>query len=1278
MRKKIIAVMLILILSLQIPILNENISAEPLPIDAIYSNPQSIKLQKGDKIATTYSAQYTAMETVNANQRTLLPIIKVDRTSEFIPLSHDTIYSVAWLNSGTTRFTYESRLIENAYGIGWLEQNSIFNQNERYGYNALHSLLKTEYPTFISRTNENGIINIDASRSTERTNGGSSNLITQSLLGIVKFENGDININNQIIVSYNFSLPNEAASAGNNYYAEYTWNEPSNTDVDMELILDNENSLGTINFTFNSGYFYQTREINYGGIYLRYWAIPFSVFIHYYPSSTRSEALNVNSINFAPRNSIGKEVLLTENQRIEKEFQGYKISGIIVNKNINIYRYETYSTETSRENSQYLYNLDDNYLDRNIFAITNIRKYNGARDEITAVSLPYVIIGSTSYMLTSDLKQDLKDVYGIFLNSADINRGIAGFNSPNLNTNSQENFYSYYGSTIDIVYSVDIALIFVKFVIYNNTINFYVEVFTKDGNQYPMKIIQYWDVSPIGRTYYHIGTASREWIRENSGEVNSRVSPERYIRTRDANDNGEVSLYGNNDYINSTGYALLNNGVITDNPRSEDDDEIIRDNDTVLYYVTPTEVFSAYNINTMSYAIISPSVSSPEHEFGITSFSVPDADLNTEFDITVKVINNEVITDRVGIALFIDNVFYSGIGTTLNSAEERTYTLKSIVSKSGYHNAKIELIPLFLEDRFLSNNFDNKTFFAGVEISILSPKEGDTVQSNTKIVVSTLGPIKSSGGVQYRINNSAWTNLNKDEGNKWSVYWNTKTVSNGNYKLEVRAMTNKGITATDSINITVNNPPDVYNVELYTELTSKTVNPRSTVTYLIIIENLGNVPDSYDLSTIGGGSLSVYFISLNPSESKNFTLSVSAPSTAKDGDFYNITVIAKSKNSNEKAELFTSTLVKDVIMFGVEIKAIDKIYAGIGTKTDTMITIKNIGVNQDVMNLKITSSIENIATLEKYNILLNSQQEGKVKLTINLPSNLENNSEIIITITATSTQDSSKFATKQIKVIATTETNPRYGFEIKIVEKEKKGYQGSSVSFILNLKNIGNRPDNIILDIVLPENWSFVVNSSVYLDLSEIKDIILIIDIPESATKRKYTVSINANSENDTNISKNIKITVDVEIKRIIIFEVSVDNNTKIVRPGVSATFYINILNKGNYEESFEFIAVSETKVLPSYIPDITISPKQKEDIDLKVLTSSEEKEINITITIKSKTNESIAKTLILKVIVKKGDEQTPQPSPPKFFIPLINYCIMLIAIILLAIIKKRRQKYGK
>ncbi len=156
-------------------------------------------------------------------------------------------------------------------------------------------------------------------------------------------------------------------------------------------------------------------------------------------------------------------------------------------------------------------------------------------------------------------------------------------------------------------------------------------------------------------------------------------------------------------------------------------------------------------------------------------------------------------------------------------------------------------------------------------------------------------------------------NLTAGASNTVETTWDT-TGHVGEHTIIAYADPDNAIEETNEDNNSANTTVIVngYGVNLTVDSTAKTVQPGGSVDYTITVKNTGTLQDTFDLSTspVSSGwsaSLSQNSVTLNAGESTNIILTVTAPSSATQGESQNVTVTAVSEGNSSKSDSVTTT-----------------------------------------------------------------------------------------------------------------------------------------------------------------------------------------------------------------------------------------------------------------------------------------------------------------------------------------------------------------------------------
>jgi len=195
-----------------------------------------------------------------------------------------------------------------------------------------------------------------------------------------------------------------------------------------------------------------------------------------------------------------------------------------------------------------------------------------------------------------------------------------------------------------------------------------------------------------------------------------------------------------------------------------------------------------------------------------------------------------------------------------------------------------------------------------------------------------------------------------------------------------------------------------------------------TVAYTLSLTNTGTMADRFNLSAGGQTwttTLSTALLSLAPSASKDFTVTVAIPPGAADqeNDTVTITTTSQGDNSKSASAVLTTTSVTAPV-YGVALSADDSLSALAGEQVIYSLSVTNTGSAADTFDLLPTGNSWT-TTLSAQAVTLAAGGSQDVAVTVSIPSTAAELASDQVTIQATSRHDSSKHDTAVLTTVST-------------------------------------------------------------------------------------------------------------------------------------------------------------------------------------------------------------------------------------------------------------------
>jgi len=553
---------LLLLGSLSSSIINASTSEENIgpwaPATVELSDSVSARTPLGDVVLTGYAANFTATENMAAVERDiLLPVESLPRDENFIPRSYDSQYFVAWLESDETTWEPHSHLMNDAHALMWLkatesgvigpEPGSVLRSGQQYGFLAAHGTITSSSPTYLPDGELTGdpFLELAGPLVTETqgvSNTGASDLGGVVVSGFMGFSGGDYSVNElgEVRITQDFTLPEIAARAGDNFAYTWAWMRPADTEVQVGFGMDFKARTATAHVNVTDGYFKQAREIPMqDGFIHRYWGVVFSLYLYFYPPHQGADqGLTPRSRLIWPFDPDTQGDLVAGGSDWEERWSDLSGGLAVELSGDRVIRFhegsgpEETTTEEAAEGDEgenygdgngngdshltgagvLSYNLTTNYLGQDLVALTNITPFGSNESLVDAWGFSSLQIEGEDYPLTSDLLVDHSAqtgvwVFGVSIGWIWVSPIIQNGGDPAVKSDSWWWLYSPGGATAGLVFKIrNEVLVFAKIMIRPNEgfadIVIQAGAYTLDGEEREMKLWQHIDPSVEGNVVY--------------------------------------------------------------------------------------------------------------------------------------------------------------------------------------------------------------------------------------------------------------------------------------------------------------------------------------------------------------------------------------------------------------------------------------------------------------------------------------------------------------------------------------------------------------------------------------------------------------------------------------------------------------------------------------------------------------------------------------------------------------------------------------------------------
>ena len=395
-----------------------------------------------------------------------------------------------------------------------------------------------------------------------------------------------------------------------------------------------------------------------------------------------------------------------------------------------------------------------------------------------------------------------------------------------------------------------------------------------------------------------------------------------------------------------------------------------------------------------------------------------------------------------------------------------------------------------------------------------------------------------------------------------TVSLNVGNAMVGTFRVNVTA-TSQGddSSKSDFVNTTTTVVPvAVYGVDLTVDEEAKTTVEGENATYILTVNNTGNVADSFNLTFTNPDNASV--VVLNKTQ---VTLSASATETvslnvgnATVGTFrVNVTATSQSDDTSKSDSINTITTVAT---YGVNLTVDEEAKTTVkGENATYILTVNNTGSVVDTFNLTFTNPDNaSVVVLNKTQVTLSASATALVSLNVG-------NATIgtcRVNVTATSLNDSNK-----ADYVSTTTTVATYGVNLTVDAEAKTTDEGENATYILTVNNTGSVVDTFNITYTNPDNASMVKlnRTQVTLNASETGHVSLNVTNATGGLGT-FRLNITATSQGDSDKTDCVYTTTTVAAYGV---NLTVDKDAKPTVVGVNATYILTVKNTGNVADSF-------------------------------------------------------------------------------------------------------------
>ena len=465
------------------------------------------------------------------------------------------------------------------------------------------------------------------------------------------------------------------------------------------------------------------------------------------------------------------------------------------------------------------------------------------------------------------------------------------------------------------------------------------------------------------------------------------------------------------------------------------------------------------------------------------------------------------------------------------------------------------------------------------------------INKGTKSDIISLEIINPSSYLAYL--NSSFVFLSPDEEKTviLTIITNNDQLADNRIRLFVKGTSNGELGVQDSINIKIL-INQTYSASIFADQTEYYVDPSEIINLDLLLTNLGNGEDTFNISVNQTASKNIEFLKIEPLD-RTLLLDYSEIGLLD----FNIT-IKKDAPANSVSEI-----IFDVRSFNIENLTLATLSIRININQIHNITLETeksskSGMPGQIVNFPINisntgngkESIRFELSGEKYRwglldigspyLILENGESKEINLRVLIPYGSIPNDLANIKITAV-------VGDETFSITTTTIVKQVHDLSLECDLPNKNANPGEIIIYDFIIKNNGNADDNFTLDVNLSESNipkhtrydPISVSETEWLIISEELD-----EIQNISDIRKMTVMVipplNAKANDKAEIVFEVfsfdnivldSLTITITVNQIFEISIEIDDNEKDIEPGQRTEYKIKVINNGNGEDTLRF-----------------------------------------------------------------------------------------------------------
>jgi uncharacterized membrane protein len=395
----------------------------------------------------------------------------------------------------------------------------------------------------------------------------------------------------------------------------------------------------------------------------------------------------------------------------------------------------------------------------------------------------------------------------------------------------------------------------------------------------------------------------------------------------------------------------------------------------------------------------------------------------------------------------------------------------------------------------------------------------------------------------------------------------------------------------------------VTSISLSIQQDTQSVDPGSSATFKINVTNtLTTTSLTVNLTnstppTSWTAQLSQTSITVPALATRSVTLTVGVPSSAVADSVGKQVVVTATPDFGDTEQITTTTKVSQTYGIQTSTSTASKSTVGGSTVTFTL-TINNTGNGADTVAVTHSGEPGTWTVSHVSSVTIPAAGSRSVTITVVPPSNATAGT-YQTTVKATSGDGTTNDQTTFIIIISKV-----YGLTLSSSDVSKYVTPNVAAYYNLSVTNTGNTADNAIIGIVnAPAGWTVLPTSNpVALDPGQTKTFQVLVTAPNTALAgTQVQISVNATSSGNASIIRTLSI--NAVVNQVYDPRVTPLTNSKVIEPGTSGTFKVNVTNNGNGNDTVDMsltgVPTGQGWVYNFNPVSVTLTPSQTKTVDL-------------------------------------------------------------------------------